>query len=155
MIGFNVKSARAGKVQRLLLGFEMSWRRSDDGVCVQWSSKSRVRWATTATLHFLSYCLVILTAPISLFFVLRRIKVDCKLRTDWALLLLAVQCAVHCRSMSGLWYLGPLSHPPPSAAPASYSSSPSWRRSSEWTPGPRWRTTSHIGTQIFIWKLLF
>ena len=131
MIGFKIKSAWAGKVQRLLLGFgvkEVVMTR----VCVQWSSKSRVRWATTATLHFLSYCLVILTAPISLFFVLRRIKVDCKLRADWA-----VQCAVHCRSMSGLWCLGPLSPPPPSAAPASYSSSPSWRRSSEWTPGPR------------------
>ena len=40
----------------------------------QWSHSSRMRWAVTVILHCLSYVLVILTAPVSLFFVLRRVK---------------------------------------------------------------------------------
>ena len=43
-------------------------------VIFQWSSNSRLRWSTTILLHVLSYVMVVLTAPISLFFVLRRIK---------------------------------------------------------------------------------
>ena len=39
----------------------------------QWSSHSRLRWWTTLILHILSYALVVVTAPLSLFFVLRRI----------------------------------------------------------------------------------
>lgn len=38
-----------------------------------WSEHSRLRWATTLILHVLSYMLVFFTAPLSLFFVLRRI----------------------------------------------------------------------------------
>jgi len=39
----------------------------------QWSANSRLRWATTLILHILTYALVIITAPLSLFFVLRKI----------------------------------------------------------------------------------
>jgi len=39
----------------------------------QWSANSRLRWLATLSLYILSYCLVILTAPISFFFVLVRI----------------------------------------------------------------------------------
>jgi len=38
-----------------------------------WSENSRLRWATTLILHILTYALVIITAPLSLFFVLRKI----------------------------------------------------------------------------------
>lgn len=38
----------------------------------QWSSKSRARWFMTGLLHVLSMLLVILTAPFSLFFSLKR-----------------------------------------------------------------------------------
>ena len=40
----------------------------------QWSNSSRLRSVTTSVLHFLSYVLVALTAPLSLFFVLRKIR---------------------------------------------------------------------------------
>ena len=43
-------------------------------VHLQWSNTSRLRWITTSILHFLSYILVGLTAPVSLFFVLRKIR---------------------------------------------------------------------------------
>jgi len=39
----------------------------------EWSSQSRLRWWTTLALHVMSYALVVLTAPFSLFFVLRTI----------------------------------------------------------------------------------
>ena len=39
----------------------------------QWSANSKLRWATTLILHILTYALVILTAPLSLFFVLRKV----------------------------------------------------------------------------------
>ena len=43
-------------------------------ICVpQWSANSKLRWATTLILHILTYALVILTAPLSLFFVLRKV----------------------------------------------------------------------------------
>ena len=40
---------------------------------LQWSANSRLRWLATLSLYILSYTLVILTAPISFFFVLVRI----------------------------------------------------------------------------------
>ena len=39
----------------------------------QWSENSSLRWATTLILHILTYAFVILTAPLSLFFVLRQV----------------------------------------------------------------------------------
>ena len=42
-------------------------------VCIlQWSEKSRARWLVTGLLHVCSLLLVILTAPFSLFFSLKR-----------------------------------------------------------------------------------
>ena len=39
----------------------------------QWSANSRLRWLATLSLYILSYTLVIVTAPLSFFFVLVRI----------------------------------------------------------------------------------
>ena len=39
----------------------------------QWSANSRLRWLATLSLYILSYTLVILTAPLSFFFVLVKI----------------------------------------------------------------------------------
>ena len=39
----------------------------------QWSANSRLRWAATLSLYILSYALVVLTAPLSFFFVLHQI----------------------------------------------------------------------------------
>ena len=43
---------------------------------LQWSANSRLRWATTLILHILTYALVIITAPLSLFFVLRKVILE-------------------------------------------------------------------------------
>jgi len=45
----------------------------EDIAVSQWSANSRLRWIATLSLYILSYTLVILTAPISFFFVLVRI----------------------------------------------------------------------------------
>ena len=45
---------------------------------MQWSANSRLRWATTLILHILTYALVIITAPLSLFFVLRKVRERCQ-----------------------------------------------------------------------------
>ena len=40
---------------------------------LQWSANSRLRWAATLSLYILSYALVVVTAPLSFFFVLHQI----------------------------------------------------------------------------------
>ena len=42
-------------------------------VFFQWSANSRLRWLATLSLYILSYTLVIITAPLSFFFVLVKI----------------------------------------------------------------------------------
>jgi len=56
-----------------MLGHVRCDNRMEDIAVSQWSANSRLRWLATLSLYILSYTLVIITAPISFFFVLVKI----------------------------------------------------------------------------------